>query len=653
MAFVDQADLASTAPGKGADMVGFQQPGGTPRTAGEKLNDTVGVTDFGAVGDGTTQNLSEFESAAAAMTNGGSLDIPGGTFLVRENLFGPSRGNVHAFDYADIGTNNILLNSSFTGSPATGWTLSNFTSTNPGISHLGGSIASAKRSITVSKYSSYLIRVTVNTTARGGVSCYLGDQNLFTGDEVSVLPVGTATYEFALFSYEKENAVDFELRSDAVWAGSVSSLELIQVEREAPYDLFSLAADRKRFDVPFGIKFGRFLSGNMAIGDRLTSGLLTHDAAWNVAFGSRALSTNTSQFENVAVGCFSLEYNQVDRNTALGYSAMRYNTKGIQNTALGYKTFGANSTGSNNTGVGFWASLYNKTGGNNTSVGFEANYYNEFGEYNSAFGSQAGVQNDGGSGNTYIGAISGPYTPGASTFSYSFSTCVGAESKGYGSNTTAIGCQARCGSDPNTGGTAIVNAATAVGFAAVAHDEGVAVGGQAETSDIRSVAVGHNARALASNSVCVGFLTTAGESGTAIGSQSGINLSGLGNTSIGYGANAFASPTSLINATAVGYGAVCNGDNQVTLGNDSTAQMRTAGYVAANYNDAIPAGGNPGVALKATSAADFGIFFGVGAPLLSAAKGSLYLRSDGSGTNDRAYVNVDGGADWTALITAA
>jgi len=38
---------------------------------------------------------------------------------------------------------------------------------------------------------------------------------------------------------------------------------------------------------------------------------------------------------------------------------------------------------------------------------------------------------------------------------------------------------------------------------------------------------------------------------------------------------------------------------------------------------------------------------------LSAAKGSLYLRSDGSGTGDRAYINTDGGTTWTALTTAA
>jgi len=47
------------------------------------------------------------------------------------------------------------------------------------------------------------------------------------------------------------------------------------------------------------------------------------------------------------------------------------------------------------------------------------------------------------------------------------------------------------------------------------------------------------------------------------------------------------------------------------------------------------------------------VFAGEGAPTLSAAKGSLYSRLDGSTTNDRLYINTDGGTTWTAVITAA
>jgi hypothetical protein len=68
---------------------------------------------------------------------------------------------------------------------------------------------------------------------------------------------------------------------------------------------------------------------------------------------------------------------------------------------------------------------------------------------------------------------------------------------------------------------------------------------------------------------------------------------------------------------------------------------------------AVPAGGTSGSGYMFSSTANYGIFFGSGAPTMSAAKGSLYLRSDGTTTNNRAYINTDGGTTWTALTTAA
>ncbi len=48
------------------------------------------------------------------------------------------------------------------------------------------------------------------------------------------------------------------------------------------------------------------------------------------------------------------------------------------------------------------------------------------------------------------------------------------------------------------------------------------------------------------------------------------------------------------------------------------------------------------------------ILTGTGAPTaVTAPKGSLYLRTDGSSTSTRAYINTDGGTTWTAITTAA
>lgn len=78
--------------------------------------------------------------------------------------------------------------------------------------------------------------------------------------------------------------------------------------------------------------------------------------------------------------------------------------------------------------------------------------------------------------------------------------------------------------------------------------------------------------------------------------------------------------------------------------------MASTGTMQCLMNTATPAGGT--VAFYMGSSA-IGVYFGSGAPSVAAAKGSLYLRSDGSATNNRAYINADGGTTWTALITAA
>lgn len=68
---------------------------------------------------------------------------------------------------------------------------------------------------------------------------------------------------------------------------------------------------------------------------------------------------------------------------------------------------------------------------------------------------------------------------------------------------------------------------------------------------------------------------------------------------------------------------------------------------------AIPAGGFAGSGYKLSSTSNFGIFFGSSTPTLAAAQGSLYLRSDGSSTTTRMYVNTNGSTTWTAVSTVA
>lgn len=84
-----------------------------------------------------------------------------------------------------------------------------------------------------------------------------------------------------------------------------------------------------------------------------------------------------------------------------------------------------------------------------------------------------------------------------------------------------------------------------------------------------------------------------------------------------------------------------------------TVPITTSGVSATIASGtAIPAGGTAGTGYKLSSTSNFGIFFGSSSPTLAAAKGSLYLRSDGSGATDRAYINTDGSTAWTNIVTA-
>ena len=87
------------------------------------------------------------------------------------------------------------------------------------------------------------------------------------------------------------------------------------------------------------------------------------------------------------------------------------------------------------------------------------------------------------------------------------------------------------------------------------------------------------------------------------------------------------------------------------LGAASGTSLTLTAGLTVDSSVAIPAGGNNGDGIKLSTTANFGIFFGSGAPSLSAAQGSLYIRSDGTTVNDRAYINSNGTTGWTALTT--
>ena len=129
-------------------------------------------------------------------------------------------------------------------------------------------------------------------------------------------------------------------------------------------------------------------------------------------------------------------------------------------------------------------------------------------------------------------------------------------------------------------------------------------------------------------------------------------LSFRGTTSNGYAITGAASdPSTYFNASTGG--SIHLRVNNSTISTQNASNFSSSGGMGILNATAIPAGGSTAVGYRFSSTSDFGVFFGSGAPTLSAAKGSIYLRSDGSTTNDRMYVNTNGTTTWTAVITAA
>lgn len=75
-------------------------------------------------------------------------------------------------------------------------------------------------------------------------------------------------------------------------------------------------------------------------------------------------------------------------------------------------------------------------------------------------------------------------------------------------------------------------------------------------------------------------------------------------------------------------------------------------------NLAVVAGGNtiPALAMGLTtlvSGSSAGIYFGSGAPSITAPANSLYIRTDGNSTTTRLYSNTTGSTVWATITTSA
>jgi len=142
--------------------------------------------------------------------------------------------------------------------------------------------------------------------------------------------------------------------------------------------------------------------------------------------------------------------------------------------------------------------------------------------------------------------------------------------------------------------------------------------------------------------------STNGTLQVSVGVQGNVQNTGAGTTTLG--ACFYArSPTVSAGTMTTAYGYYAE---DVTAGATNYAVYTQAGRVRFFAGTAVPHGGTAGVGVTMSSTNNLGVFFGSGVPTLAAAQGSLYMRTDGSSTSTRMYVNTDGASAWTAVTTA-
>jgi hypothetical protein len=295
--------------------------------------------------------------------------------------------------------------------------------------------------------------------------------------------------------------------------------------------------------------------GNTAFGLSLNS----NGGTYNVGMGLNALGVNVTGIQNAAVGTDALRFNTTgERNVAVGTSALHNNNAGY-NVAVGFVALQANTAGTGNVATGAGALWGNTTGINNVATGFEALHDNN-GNYNVATGTVALRSNTTGAFNTAMGA-------GAlyANTTAEFNTAMGAGA--LYANTTGMGN-------------------TAHGFEALHDNAGgwhnVATGYRALRSNtIGGGNVANGIHALYSNTTAyfntaIGYAAlegnTTGGDNTAIGFRTlKTNTTGGGNTAIGQEADVAYSY--LVNATAIGRGAVASWHNRVRIGDFNVTRI--------------------------------------------------------------------------------
>ena len=483
----------------------FKNGGTTPtgavtRSIDSKLQDVVSVKDFGAVGDGVTNDTAAFQAAEAAGYD--YIYVPQGTFNVTGSTALTKK-------YVGAGTLN------FTGIGA-------ITFTGSGLNDL---------SLTGSAVQSRALQIVIRIVAL--------NQTGITG-----APSPCDTYEYSfnggvtwVATYDAYNPLDdqvysvrFGCNANLAYSSPVTVLQLGGTGVTAVFGAntghtvgntwaFTLTPNPQIAETHSGVitKNGTPIAGVTGVGDQ------------NAFLGTNVFGNlNNTGSQLTAIGYNVLKNNTVGyANTAGGINSMESNTSGNNNTAWGGNSLYLNTTGSDNTAIGLYASQANTTGSGNVSLGSDTNSYNTIGDGNTAAGTQALYQNTTGIENVAVGRYAlrgGPQSFGNGT-SQNYCSAIGAYAlyNGGGQFNSSIGYSAGL---KNTGSyNTYLGAETGSVATQISGSYNVFIGyrsgqdaSQSNTGQ-NSIALGDNTYTTGDNAVAIGSAVTAPANHVVIGNS--------------------------------------------------------------------------------------------------------------------------------------
>ena len=341
-------------------------------------------------------------------------------------------------------------------------------------------------------------------------------------------------------------------------------------------------------------------TGNVAIGYQSMSSLneganVSASADNNIAIGQSALlggafaGNDKVVNDNIAIGAFALDATSDNSHTGL--------------IAIGRDALGALTSGGSNIAIGYESQLYQTDGSNNVSLGFKALRNADNGEsFNTAIGTKAGefINHASSDGNTIVGMQA--MVGGTGARSYNVALCFRAMGSSNSQNNVGGNENVFIGaySGNGTWTTAGCDLNTAVGYQSMQG----AMNGALQNSAFGANSLGG---------------VTSGDNNVGVGFKAG--FTGTDNVTTGeqntlIGASTQATASGAVNQTVIGYGAISQSNNSVTLGNSSVtsifAPTKTAiqsyGTVAITDGSTITlAGSNLGAAILCIYEASGGI----------------------------------------------